>query len=87
MKIGKVKLGIPEQMNNVFRSNFYYQNEIRRVCLKVFGSLSLYSPLQQKGGHSETLLNTCIEHSNGAYLHLSNDDSDLLSGDFDNKNQ
>ena len=44
-------------------------------------------PLQQKGGHSETLLSTCIAHSNSADLLLSNNASDWLSGDFDNKNQ
>ena len=51
------------------------------------GSLSLYPSLQQKGGHSETLLNTCIAHSNSADLLLSNNASDWLSGHFDNKNQ
>ena len=45
------------------------------------------SPLQQKGGHSETLLNTSIVHSNSADLLLSNNVSDWLSGGFDNKNQ
>ena len=39
------------------------------------------------GGHSETLLNTCIAHSNSADLLLSNNASDWLSGDFDKKNQ
>ena len=41
----------------------------------------------KKGGHSETLLNTRIAHSNSAYLLLSNNASDWLSGDIDNKNQ
>ena len=36
------------------------------------GSLSLYPPYSKKGGHSETLLSTCIAHSKGAYLHLPN---------------
>ena len=44
-------------------------------------------PYSKKGGHSETLLNTCIAHSNSAYLLVSNNASDWLSGDFDNKNQ
>ena len=44
-------------------------------------------PYSKKGGHSETLLNTCIAHSNSADLLLSNNASDWLSGDFDNKNQ
>ena len=44
-------------------------------------------PLQQKEGHSETLLNTCIAHSNSADLLLSNNASDWLSGDFDSTNQ
>ena len=51
------------------------------------GSLSLYTPYSKKGGHSETLLNTCIAHSNSADLLLSNNASDRLSGDFDKKNQ
>ena len=34
-------------------------------------------------GHSETLLDTCIAHSNSADLLLSNNASDWLSGDFD----
>ena len=52
-----------------------------------YGSLSLYPPYSKKGGHSETLLNTCIAHSNSADLLLSNNASDCLSGDFDKKNQ
>ena len=43
-------------------------------------------PYSKKGGHSETLLNACIAHSNSADL-LSNNASDWLSGDFDEKNQ
>ena len=37
--------------------------------------------------HSETLLNTCIAHSNSADLLLSHNASGWLSGDFYNKNQ
>ena len=44
-------------------------------------------PYSKKGGHGETLLNTCIAHSNSADLLLSNNASDWLSGDFDEKNQ
>ena len=51
------------------------------------GSLSLYPPYSKKGGHSETLLNACIAHSNSADLLLSNITSDWLSGDFDKKNE
>ena len=51
------------------------------------GSLSLYPPYSKKGGHSETLLNACIAQSNSADLLLSNNASDWLSGDFDEKNQ
>ena len=53
------------------------------------GSLSLCPPTlySKKGGHSETLINTCIAHSNSADLLLSNNASDWLSGDIDNKNQ
>ena len=54
---------------------------------EIVGSLSLYPPYSKKGGHSETLLNTCIAHSNSADLLLSNNASDWLSGDFDYKNQ
>ena len=46
-----------------------------------------YIPYSKKEGHSETLLNTCIAHSNSADLLLSNNASDWLSGDFDKKNQ
>ena len=48
--------------------------------------LSLYPP-QQKGGNKETLFNTCITHTNRADMLLSNNSSELLSGDIDNKNQ
>ena len=44
-------------------------------------------PYSKKGGHSETLLNACIAHSNSADLLLSNNASDWLSGDFDENNQ
>ena len=44
-------------------------------------------PYSKKGGYSETLLNTCIAHSNSADLILSNNAFDWLSGDFNNKNQ
>ena len=44
-------------------------------------------PTAKKGGHSETLLNTCIAHSNSANLPLFNNASDWLRGDFDNENQ
>ena len=44
-------------------------------------------PYDKKGGESETLLNTCIAHSNSADLLLFNNASDSLSGDFDNKSQ
>ena len=44
-------------------------------------------PYSKKGGHSETLLNAFIAHSNSADLLLSNNASDWLSGDFDKKNQ
>ena len=63
---------------------------IFRFCRlrKINGSLSLYPPpYSKKGGHSETLLNTCIAHSISADLLLSKSASDWLSGDFDNKNQ
>ena len=51
----------------------------------MFGSLSLCppTPYSKKGGQSETLLNTCIAHSNSADLLLFNDAFDWLSGDFD----
>ena len=64
-----------------------------KYCINIFslaiitGSFSLYPPYSKKGGHSETLLNTCIAHSTSADLLLSNNASDWLSGDFDNKNQ
>ena len=41
----------------------------------------------KRGGIVKRLLNTCIAHSNSADLLLSNNASDWLSGDFDNKNQ
>ena len=44
-------------------------------------------PYSKKGAQSETLLNTCIAHSNSSDLLLSNNASDWLSEDFDNKNQ
>ena len=56
----------------------------------MMGSLSLYPPpppYSKNGGHSETLLNACIAHSNSSDLLLSNNASDWLSGDFDKKNQ
>ena len=40
-------------------------------------------PTAKKGGHSETLLNTCIEYSNSADLLIFNNGSDWLSEDFD----
>ena len=49
-----------------------------------FGIFFAMSPLQQKGGPSETLLNTCIAHSNSADLLLFNNASDWRSEDFDN---
>ena len=56
-------------------------------CLIEYLDLFYYiPPYSKKGGHSETLLNTCIAHSNGVHLLLSNNASDWLSGDFD-KNQ
>ena len=63
----------------------------RTKCAFVLGEMDLFHyippPYSKKGGHSETLLNTCIAHSNSADLLLSNNASDWLSGDFDNKNQ
>ena len=46
-----------------------------------------FPPYSKKGGHSETLSNACIAHSNSADLLLSNNASDWLSGDFDKKSQ
>ena len=40
-------------------------------------------PYSKKGGQSETLLNTCIAHSNRPYLFLINNASDWLSEDVD----
>ena len=42
---------------------------------------------RKRGGQSETPLNTWIAHSNSAYLLLSNNASDWLSGNFDTKSQ
>ena len=50
-------------------------------------SFTIPPPYSKKGGHSETLLNVCIAHSNSADLLLSNNASDWLSGGFDKKNQ
>ena len=50
------------------------------------GSLSL-CPSTATLLKSETLLNTCIAHSNGVDLLLFNNASDWLSGDFYNKSQ
>ena len=44
-------------------------------------------PAAKGGGQSETLLNTCIAHSNSADLLLFNNASDWLSGDLDNESQ
>ena len=44
-----------------------------------YGSLPLYPPTAQRGN--------AIAHSNSTDLLLSNNASDWLSGDFDNKNQ
>ena len=55
-------------------------------AIHVFISVSQCPSLQQKGGQNETLLNTCIAHSNSADLLLSNNASDWLSEDF-NKSQ
>ena len=44
------------------------------------GSIPLCPPTAKRGGQSETILNTCIAHSN---LLLFNNVSDWLSGDFD----
>ena len=61
-------------------------NEIQ-LGIKTRDLFHYIPPYSKKGGHSETLLNTCIVHSNSADLLLSNNASDRLSGDFDNKNQ
>ena len=50
-------------------------------------SLSLCPPYSKNGEQSETLLNTCIAHSNSADLLLSNNSSDWLSGKFDIQSQ
>ena len=56
-------------------------------CLKILDLFLYIPPTAKKGGHSETLLNACIAHSNSADLLLSNNASDWLSDDFDKKNQ
>ena len=72
-----------------------YERDILQPFLQIFtnpdalgglGSLSL-CPRAAKRGQSETLLNTCIAHSNSADLLLFNNASDWLSRDFDNKSQ
>ena len=63
------------------------QRRTRPVHVPTVGSLSLYPPYSKKVGHSETLLDGCIAHSNSADPLLSNNASDWLSGDFDKKNQ
>ena len=70
-----------EQLHFLISKNLFH-------CFRYIGSLSLYPPpTAKKGGHSETLLNACIAHSNSAHLLLSNNASDWLSDDFDKKNQ
>ena len=44
-------------------------------------------PTAKGGGQSETVLNTCIAHSNSANLLLFNNASDWLSKDFIDKSQ
>ena len=55
--------------------------------MKFWISFTKSPTYSKKGGHSETLLNACIAHSNSADLLLSNNASDWLSGDSDKKNQ
>ena len=55
--------------------------------LEILDLFHYIPPYSEKGGHSETLLNACIAHSNSADLLLSSNASDWLSGDFDKKNQ
>ena len=85
---------LEKALKNLIRipSSIVSENEVNNIPAAGCLALLIYiqrisftmSPLQQKGGHSETLLNTCIAHSNSADLLLSNNASDWLSGDIDN---
>ena len=54
------------------------------TCIKDRDLFHCVPPYSKEGKQSETLLNTCIAHSNSADLLLINNASDWLSGDFDN---
>ena len=80
------------QESHVPKKNFIVKSYLARKNLKgsqqkLTDLFHYIPPSGKKGRHSETLLNTCIAHSNSADLLSSNNASDWLSGDFDNKNQ
>ena len=73
----------------------YCKISLQLICCMLFCLLLdtamycyiLLCPPYSKKGHSETLLSTCIAHSDSADLLLSDNASDWLSGDFHKKNQ
>ena len=81
--------GVFRERKTLFGYNWhsYTRESVLETAQSTLGISFTISLLQQKGGHSETLLNECIAHSNSVDLLLSNNASDWLSGHFDNKNQ
>ena len=69
---------------------FKFVLSLKRFFFKLSNIWDLFHyipPTAKRGDIVKRLLNLCIAHFNSADLLLSNNASDWLNGDFDNKNQ